>query len=128
MATKSLGTLFSLNDTVVGFLSSISEMTCNSDMIDITTLEDDCRRYMQGAKDAGEIRLTGFHEKDNAGQNALRALYESGETAQARITFPDGMTASFPALVKSHALGAAQVDGAIGFVCVLRATGKVVVA
>lgn len=128
MATKSLGTVFFLNDAVVGKLSSISEITCDSEMIDVTTLSDDCRRYMQGAKDAGEIRLTGFHEKNDAGQHALRALYESGEEAQACITFPDGMTASFPALVKSHALGAAQVDGAIGFVCVLRATGKVVVA
>ena len=128
MATKSLGTVFSLNDIVVGKLSSISEITCDSDMIDVTTLDDDCRCYMQGAKNAGDIRLTGFHAKDNAGQSALRALYDSGDVAQARIVFPDGMTASFPALVKSHALGAAQVDGAISFVCVLRATGKVVIA
>ena len=128
MATKSLGTVFSVNDTVVGKLSSISEITCDSEMIDVTTLGDDCRRYMQGAKDAGEIRLTGFHSKDEAGQSALRALYESGEEAAAHITFPDGMTAAFPALVKSHALGAAQVDGAIGFSCVLKITGRVTVA
>ena len=128
MATKSLGTVFSVNDTVVGKLSSISEITCDSEMIDVTTLGDDCRRYMQGAKDAGEIRLTGFHSKDEAGQSALRALYESGEEAAARIAFPDGMTAAFPALVKSHALGAAQVDGAIGFSCVLKITGRVTVA
>lgn len=126
MATKSLGTTFSLNDVLIGKLSSISEITCDSDMIDVTTLEhnDGFRRYMQGAKDAGEIRLTGFHEKDNVGQSALRALYDSGEEATARIAFPDGMTATLPVIVKSHALGAAQVDGAISFVCVLKATGK----
>lgn len=127
MATKSLGTVFSVNDTVVGKLSSISEITCDSEMIDVTTLDDDCRRYMQGAKDAGEIRLTGFHDKNEAGQSALRALYESGEEAAACIAFPDGMTAVFPALVKSHALGAAQVDGAVGFSCVLKITGRVTV-
>lgn len=127
MATKSLGTVFSVNDTVVGKLSSISEITCDSEMIDVTTLDDDCRRYMQGAKDAGEIRLTGFHDKNEAGQSALRALYESGEEAAAHIAFPDGMTAAFPALVKSHALGAAQVDGAVGFSCVLKITGRVTV-
>ena len=130
MATKSLGTTFSLNDTTVGKLSSISEITCDSQMIDVTTLDhtDGCRRYMQGAKDAGEIRLTGFHEKSEAGQNALRALYNSGETATASITFPDGMAAVLPVIVKSYALGAAQVDGALTFSCVLKVTGKVTIA
>ena len=130
MATKSLGTTFSLNDMLVGKLSSISEITCDSAMIDVTTLDhtDGCRRYMQGAKDAGEIRLTGFHEKNEAGQAALRALYDSGEEAAARITFPDGMTATLPVIVKSFALGAAQVDGALTFSCVLKVTGKVNIA
>jgi len=130
MATKSLGTVFSLNDVVIGKLSSISEIACDSDMIDITTLEhtDGCRHYMQGAKDAGEVRLTGFHEKSDAGQAVLRALYDSGEEAAAVIAFPDGMRAALPVIVKSHALGAAQVDGAIGFTCVLKVTGKVTIA
>ena len=127
MAIKSTGTTFSLNGVIVGKLSSISEISCDSSMIDVTTLDhtDGYRHYIQGAKDAGEVRLTGFHEKNQAGQSQLRALYESGEAASAVISFPDGMSASFPALVKSHALGAAQVDGAIGFVCVLKPTGKV---
>lgn len=130
MATKSLGTTFSLNNTPVGKLSSISEITCDSQMIDVTTLDhtDGCRRYMQGAKEAGEIRLTGFHEKSEAGQSALRALYDSGEEAVAHIAFPDGMTAALPVLVKSFALGAAQVDGALTFSCVLKVTGKVTIA
>ena len=130
MATKSLGTTFSLNGTLIGVLSSISEISCDSDMIDVTTLQspDGCRQFMQGAKDAGEIRLTGFHEKDDAGQAALRQAYENGTAGTACIAFPDGLTATFPALVKSCALGAAQVDSAIGFHCVLRASGRVVFA
>lgn len=130
MATKSLGTTFSFGGTLIGTLSSVSELTCDSELLDVTTLDtpDGCRRFMQGAKDAGEIRLTGFHEKNDAGQAALRSAYESGLCADACITFPDGMTATFPALVKSCALGAAQVDSAIAFICVLRANGKVVFA
>lgn len=127
MATKSLGTTFTFNGTAVGTLSSISEITCDSEMIDITTLDSPggCRQFMQGAKDAGEIRLTGFHAKGEAGQIALRASYDSGEAGDCCITFPDGAKAAFPALVKSHALGAAQVDSAIAFTCVLRAVGQV---
>ena len=45
MATKSLGTTFTFNNTPVGTLSAISEMTCDSEMIDVTTLAspDGCR-------------------------------------------------------------------------------------
>ena len=128
MATKSLGTTFTYNDVLVGTLSSISEISCDSEMIDVTTLDspDGCRRFIPGVKDAGEIRLSGFHVKDEAGQSALREAYDSGSCFSACITFPDGMQATFPAYVKAHALGAAQVDGAIQFTCVLRANGKVV--
>lgn len=128
MATKSLGTTFTFNSTPVGTLSSISEISCDSELIDITTLDapDGCRNYMQGAKDAGEIRLTGFHTKNEAGQLALRAAYDTGAAGTCCIAFPDGVTATFPAIVKAHALGAAQVDSAIQFSCTLRAVGKVV--
>lgn len=128
MATKSLGTTFHFNNTLVGTLSAISEITCDSELIDVTTLDspDGCRQFMQGAKDAGEIRLSGFHVKDEAGQIALRAAYDTGAAGTCCITFPDGVKATFPALVKSHTLGAAQVDSAIAFSCVLRAAGKVV--
>ena len=93
----------------------------------MTTLSEQsgCRRFIQGARDAGEIRLTGFHLKTDAGQAALRAAYESGKAGTARIDFPDGAAYTFPALVKSCSLGAAQVDGAIGFGCVLRVNGAV---
>jgi len=130
MATKSLGTTLTFNEIPVGTLSAISEINCDSDLIDVTTLqsEDGCKEFIQGAKDAGEIKLSGFHVKDEAGQAALRDAYNSGEKGMVLITFPDGATVSFPSLVKAHALGAAQVDGAIAFSCVLRAVGQVVVA
>lgn len=128
MATKSLGTAFTFNDTPVGTLSAISEITCDSELIDVTTLSspDGCRQFIQGVKDAGEIRLSGFHVREEAGQLALRSAYDSGVAGNCCITFPDGVQAAFPALVKSHTLGAAQVDSAIAFTCVLRAVGKVV--
>jgi len=39
--------------------------------------------------------------------------------------FPDESAVQFSAFVKSHAMGAAQVDGAVGFSAVLRLTGGV---
>lgn len=134
MATKSLGTTFTFTPSggsaaAVGKLSSISEIVCDSDMIDVTTLDapGGCRAFMQGARDAGEITLAGYHLKTDAGQAALRAAYLTGEAGTALITFPDGASVSFPAVVKACALGAAQVDGAVGFRCVLRAVGQATV-
>ncbi|MBQ7455200.1 MAG: hypothetical protein IJS53_02045 [Clostridia bacterium] len=135
MATKGIGTTFSFTPsggsaTRVGVLSAISELACDSEMIDVTTLDESsgCRRFIQGARDAGELRLTGFMSKTDAGQLALRSAWQSGAAGTALITFPDGLTASFPALVKTYSIGAAQVDGAVGFSCVLRADGAVTFA
>ena len=79
MATKSLGTTFTFTPAggsaaKIGQLSAISEMNCDSELIDVTTLSEQsgCRRFIQGARDAGEIRLTGFHLKTDAGQSRGR--------------------------------------------------------
>ena len=130
MATKSLGTTFTFNSIPVGTLSSISEISCESELIDVTTLDspDGCRQFMQGVKSAGDIKLSGFHVKNEEGQATLRAAFDSGVAGVCRIAFPDGVTATFTALVKAHALGAAQVDSAIQFSCTLRSVSKVVIS
>lgn len=133
MPQKAMGTTLSCaqnNQTVqIGRLRSISEIKADSEAVDVTTLDaaGGFRRYTQGLKDMGEVTLTGFHEKDEAGQQKLRALYESGEAATFTVAFPDGMKAAFSAFVKAHALGAAEVDGAVGFSAVLRLTGGVTI-
>ena len=43
------------------------------------------------------------------------------------ICFADGTTVGFTAFVRSHTIGAAEVDGAVGFGAVLRITGAVTV-
>ena len=132
MATKSLGTTFTFTPdggsaVTVGQLSSISEITCDAELIDVTTLDtpDGFRRFIPGARDGGEVKLTGFHKSSDGGQLALRVACMAGTQGTAAIAFPDGDSVTFPALVKSFALGAAQVDSAIGFTCVLRANGAV---
>jgi len=93
MATKSLGTTFSLNGTLIGVLSSISEISCDSDMIDVTTLQspDGCRQFMQGAKDAGEIRLTGCGQKIRAGRTIARAPLHPNGIRAARLQADGGV-------------------------------------
>lgn len=127
MATRAQGTVFRFNDTVVGKLSSVGEIAPASEAVDVTTLDSTggYREFLQGYRDSGEVEISGFHEKGDAGQTALRAAFDSGEAGSAQVEFPDGTLVSFRAFVKSCSLGAAEVDGAVGFGAVLRITGAV---
>lgn len=133
MAQKAVGTTISFTQnntsTTVGSLRSIGEIRMDSEAIDVTTLDGGGdRAYAQGLRDGGEIAVEGYHDKTEAGQTALRALYQSGAAVPFTVTFPDSSTVSFTAFVKSILLGAAEVDGVVGFSAVLRVTGGVTVA
>lgn len=127
MATRAQGTVFRFNDTAVGRLSSVGEIAPSSEEIDVTALDSagGYREFLQGYRDSGEVELSGFHEKGDAGQAALRTAFDSGEAGTAQVEFPDGTVVTFRAFVKSCTLGAAEVDGAVGFGAVLRITGAV---
>ena len=134
MATKAYGTMLSFTPAggekvAVGKLTSIGELAPDSEAVDVTTLDSagGWRESMQGFRDAGELEITGFHVKGEAGQAALRAAYLSGAAGAVEIAFTDGSKACFNAWVKSHKLGSAAVDGAVGFGAVLRVTGPVTV-
>lgn len=129
MATKAQGTVFRFNQTAVGRLSGVGEIAPTSAEIDVTALDSagGYREFLQGYRDSGTVELTGFHEKGDAGQAALRAAFESGEAGSAQVEFPDGTVVSFRAFVKGYTLGAAEVDGAVGFGATLRITGAVTV-
>ena len=129
MATKAHGTILKFNQVAVGKLTGVGEIAPDSEELDVTTLDSDggYREYLQGFRDSGEVELSGFHEKGDAGQAALREAYESGEEGAVEVDFPDGTVVTFSAFVKSHTIGAAEVDGAVGFGAVLRLSGPVTV-
>ena len=129
MATGAMGTVLKYNNAVVGKLTGVGEIAPESEELDVTTLDSagGYREFIQGYRDSGTVELTGFHEKGNAGQAALRAAYDSGAAGSVEVSFPDGTVVSFRAFVKGYTLGAAEVDGAVGFGAVLRVTGAVTV-
>ncbi len=134
MPQKSMGTTISCTQnntqTLIGSLRAISEIRADSEAIDVTTLDSPggYRVYEQGLKDMGEVTLEGFFDSNSAGQTALRSLYASGAAVPFTVTFPDQSAVSFTAFVKSHSVGAASVDGVVGFTAVLRITGGVTVS
>ncbi len=111
---------------LIGALSSIGEVSLDSDEIDVTTLDSTggYREFLQGFKDSGEISCSGYHD-GSAAQGVVRTLYGSGASGYWWITFPDYTSVIFTAYVKGYQAGAFEVDGAVGFGLTLRITGPV---
>ena len=127
--TRALGTTITFNSALVGGLTSIGEVTPDSEELDATTLDSTggYREYLQGFKDSGECSLTGYLVPGDPGQVALRAGYASGDVDAVLITYPDSTKVAFNAYVKSYTMGAADVDGIVGFAASLRISGGVTV-
>lgn len=133
-ATRAQGTTLKFTpaggtQVVVGKLTSVGEIAPEAEEVDITTLESTggYREYMQGFRDSGELEITGFHDADDAGQTALRTAFASGASGSFEVKFPDDTAVTFSGFIKSHAIGSAEVDGAIGFGAVIRISGAVTV-
>lgn len=97
MAKRALGTKLQIGKnspvTVAG-LTSIGGLELSADTIDVTTLNNDggYREYIAGFKDAGEVSLEGYLELEpDKGQKDLYDLFESGETEDFTILFPNNM-------------------------------------
>ena len=131
-ATRSQGTTLKFTPAggaqlTVGRLTSVGEIRPDSEELDVTTLESagGYREYMQGYRDSGEVELSGFHDAGDAGQKALREAYAGGAAGAFEVCFPDGTKVEFSGFVKSHTIGSAEVDGAVGFGAVVRISGAV---
>ena len=126
--TRALGTTIKFNAKTIGSLTSIGEITPDSEELDATTLDSQggYREFLQGFKDSGEVTLSGYYDKTDVGQQELITGYGNGEAKAVVITFPNpNGGATFNAYVKSFTLGAADVDGIVGFGATLRISGVV---
>jgi len=112
---------------VIGSLTSVGEISPDSEELDATCLDSSggYREFLQGFKDSGELTLSGYLDPDKPGQAQMVTLYGSGELGYFWVTFPDQATVAFNAYVKSFTVGAADVDGIVGFGTTLRVSGLV---
>ena len=126
--TRALGTTITFNAKTIGSLTSIGEITPDSEELDATTLDSQggYREFLQGFKDSGEVTLSGYYDKADAGQQESITGYGTGDVDPVVITFPNSAGgATFNAYVKSFTIGSADVDGIVGFGATLRISGAV---
>ena len=133
-ATRAQGTTLKFKPAdgqqlTVGKLTSVGEIAPEAEEVDVTTLDSEggYREYIQGFRDSGEVEISGYHDAGDAGQKAMRTAFASGESGAFEVAFPDGTSVGFSGFVKSHTIGSAEVDGAIGFGAVIRISGPVTV-
>lgn len=115
------------NTEVIGSLTSVGEISPDSEELDATCLDSSggYREFLQGFKDSGELTLAGYLDSGKPGQAQMVTLYGSGALGYFWVTFPDQATVAFYAYVKSFTVGAADVDGIVGFGATLRVSGLV---
>lgn len=125
--SRSVGTVLTINNKVIGGLKTINGIEVTADTIDVTDLanSDGYREKLPGFKDAGEVTASGFLDGADEGQTECETLLQSGEVKPCSIKFPDkiGKTWSFQAGVTRFATGA-DVDDAITFEVTLAVSGK----
>ena len=61
------------------------------------------------------------------GYRMIQLIAQTVRILLQEVAFPDGSTVGFSGFVKSHTIGSAEVDGAIGFGATIRISGPVVV-
>lgn len=76
--------------TVVGGLTSINGIQASAESVDLTSLDNESgyREKEPGFKDGGEVNVSGFFNNEDAGQQKMYELFESGDVVPVVIEFP----------------------------------------
>lgn len=94
--SRSLGVKLKVGETTgatlteVGGLSSISGIQASAETVDLTTLDNESgyREKEPGFKDGGEVTVSGYFNNEDAGQQKMYELFESGDVVPVVIEFP----------------------------------------
>ena len=129
MVQRALGTTLSIGKETsvqVAGLTSINGLELSADTIDATTLNstEGYREFEAGFKDAGEVSLEGYLESATGdGQKELYDLFESGDTEDFSIDFPNGAKWEFKGVVTGFTTGA-SLEELISFSGTIKVSGK----
>lgn len=93
-------------------LTDIPDMGATPEKIDVTTLADDCRQYINGIKDFGDLEFSFIYESGADGNYAKLAALEGDQDCC--VTFPDGSKFAFSGEISLKIVGVG-VNAAITF-------------
>lgn len=97
----------------VSGLTDIPDMGATPEKLDVTTLADASRQYIEGIKDYGDLEFTFIYESGAEGNYAKLNELEGDQDCV--VTFPDGSTFSFSGEISLRIVGVG-VNAVITFV------------
>ena len=86
-------------------LTDIPDMGATPEKLDVTTLADDVRQYINGVKDFGDLEFTFIYESGENGNYAQLAAMEGAGVKSCVVEFPDESTFSFEGDISVRILG-----------------------
>ena len=107
---SSIGIKLSVGGSDITGLTDIPDMGAAPEKLDVTTLADEYRQYINGVKDFGDLEFNFIYESGADGNYAKLAgiaeqeANKNGETACV-VTFPDGASFSFTGAIDVRILG-----------------------
>ena len=103
--------------TVIPNLQATPALGGTPERVDVTTLEDASRKYIQGVKEYEELAFTFLYDNSGATSNyrVVRGLEETGGNVDWEVSFPDGTKFHFSGEVATS-INENEVNGAITFV------------
>ena len=97
-------------------LQSIPSLGGEAEKVDVTTLADEARHYINGIKDFGDLDFVFLYDNSGSGSNYRTLKAAEGSTKAVKVTLPDTTTFEFAADL-SVSLDEAGVNDALTFTC-----------
>ena len=92
--------------TDVSGLTDIPDMGATPEKLDVTTLADEYRQYINGVRDFGDLEFNFIYESGADGNYAqLAAIEAAGEVVECSVEFPDGAKFNFSGEIALRILG-----------------------
>jgi predicted secreted protein len=121
---------YSTSGEAVGELKKIGGVSMTADFQDVTTHDSvgGFKEYIATLKEPGEVSLEGNMWPNDAGQIEILDHFEGGDEREMIITYPEGDTWTFNALISAFSYGEADAEGVLRFTATVRITGMPVFA
>jgi len=126
-ATAAFGTILTRNGNPIAELNNIGDIELSQEFIDVTTHDSSggYREFIAAKiREAGEVTIEGnFLATDTDGQIGLKNDLEAGTVQNFVITFPEGTSWSFTAVVSKFSISS-PLEKQMGFSATLKIAGK----
>ena len=106
----------------------VPEFGGTPEKIDVTTLSDSIKKFVNGVVDMGDLAFKFLYDNSSTTANyrVLRGLQEGGTAAVFKLSYPDGTSHEFTAMVTVK-MDSAEVNGALTFTCAMTLQSDVTV-